>query len=46
MICKDSVEEKIILLQEKKMSVSKEIVQEDSAFFKSLSKDDIGFLFS
>lgn len=46
MICKDTVEEKIILLQEKKMSVSKEIVQEDTAFFKSLSKDDVGFLFS
>ncbi|MBK8625111.1 MAG: hypothetical protein IPN86_06000 [Saprospiraceae bacterium] len=46
MICKDTVEEKIIQLQEKKMSVSKEIVQEDTAFFKSLSKEDIGFLFS
>ncbi len=46
MICKDSVEEKIMLLQEKKLLVSKEIVQEDSAFFKSLTKDDIGFLFS
>ena len=46
MICKDSVEEKIIQLQEKKMSISKEIIQEDSAFFKSLTKDDIGFLFS
>ena len=46
MICKDSVEEKIITLQEKKLSISKEIVQEDTAFFKSLSKDDISFLFS
>jgi non-specific serine/threonine protein kinase len=46
MICKDTVEEKIIQLQEKKMSISKEIVQEDTAFFKSLSKEDIGFLFS
>ncbi|MFZ1751304.1 MAG: SNF2-related protein, partial [Saprospiraceae bacterium] len=46
MICKESVEEKIILLQEKKKSISQEIVQEDTAFFKSLTKDDISFLFS
>lgn len=46
MICKDTVEEKIITLQEKKLSISKEIVQEDTAFFKSLSKDDVSFLFS
>jgi SNF2 family DNA or RNA helicase len=46
MICKDSVEEKIMVLQEKKLAISKEIIQEDTAFFKSLSKDDINFLFS
>lgn len=46
MICKDTVEEKIITLQQKKLSISKEIIQEDTAFFKSLSKDDISFLFS
>ncbi len=46
MICKDSVEEKIIQLQERKMILTKEIVQEDTAFFKSLTKDDIGYLFS
>lgn len=46
MICKGTVEEKIMQLQEKKLTLSKEIVQEDKAFFKSLSKDDIQFLFS
>ncbi len=46
MICKDSVEEKIIKLQEKKLALSKEIVQNDKAFFKSLSKEDIQYLFS
>ena len=46
MICKDSVEEKIIQLQEKKLLISKEIVQEDTAFFKSLTRDDINYLFS
>ncbi|MBC7885673.1 MAG: DEAD/DEAH box helicase family protein, partial [Saprospiraceae bacterium] len=46
MICKDSVEEKILLLQEKKKGISKEIITDDSAFFKKLTKDDIQFLFS
>ena len=46
MICKDTVEEKIIKLQEKKLNLSKEIIQEDKAFFKSLNKEDIQFLFS
>jgi non-specific serine/threonine protein kinase len=46
MICKDSVEEKIIQLQERKMMLTKEIVQEDTAFFKSLTKEDVGYLFS
>jgi non-specific serine/threonine protein kinase len=46
MICKDSVEEKIMMLQEKKLNISKEIVQEDTAFFKSLTREDISFLFS
>ena len=46
MICKDTVEEKIMQLQEKKLIMTREIVQEDTAFFKSLSREDIGFLFS
>lgn len=46
MICKDTVEEKIIKLQEKKLALSKEIVQNDKAFFKSLSREDVQYLFS
>ncbi len=46
MICKDSVEEKIIKLQEKKLALSKEIVQNDNAFLKKLSKEDVQYLFS
>ncbi|MGB4839344.1 MAG: SNF2-related protein [Saprospiraceae bacterium] len=46
MICKDSVEEKIMQLQERKLNISKEIVQEDTAFFKSLTTEDISYLFS
>ncbi|MBK9733603.1 MAG: DEAD/DEAH box helicase [Saprospiraceae bacterium] len=46
MICKDSVEEKILLLQEKKLGISKELISEDGALFKKLTKEDIQFLFS
>lgn len=46
MICKDSVEEKIIKLQEKKKSLSKELVSEENGFMKKLTKDDVEFLFT
>ena len=46
MICKDSVEEKIIKLQEKKKSLSKELVGEENGFMKKLTKDDVEFLFT
>ena len=46
MICKDTVEEKILMLQEKKKKLAGDIVGDDSAFVKKLSKDDIEFLFS
>lgn len=45
MICKDSVEEKILQLQEKKKMLADELIQEDSNFVKTLSRDDIEFLF-
>jgi non-specific serine/threonine protein kinase len=45
MICKDTVEEKILQLQERKKMLADELVQEDSGFVKSLSRDDIEFLF-
>lgn len=45
MICKDSIEEKILHLQEKKKSLSKDLIGEDSSFVSKLTKDDIEFLF-
>lgn len=45
MICKDSVEEKILKLQEKKKMLADELIHEDSGFVKNLSRDDIEFLF-
>jgi non-specific serine/threonine protein kinase len=46
MICKDSIEEKIIQLQEKKKAIAADIIKEENGFMKKLTKDDIEFLFS
>ena len=45
MICKDSIEEKILKLQEKKKGLAKEVISDDSAFVKKLTKEDIEYLF-
>jgi SNF2 family DNA or RNA helicase len=45
MICKDSIEEKIIELQNRKQSISNEIIGNDEGFVKNLSREDIAFLF-
>jgi SNF2 family DNA or RNA helicase len=44
MICKDTVEEKILKLQEKKQLLADDLIQEDSGFVKNLSREDIDFL--
>jgi non-specific serine/threonine protein kinase len=46
MICKDTVEEKILQLQAKKQALADELVGEDAGFVKKLSRDDVAFLFS
>ncbi|MCD6013863.1 MAG: helicase [Flavipsychrobacter sp.] len=46
MICKDTVEEKIVQLQQKKKQLANDLVAEDAGFIKKLNKDDIAFLFS
>ena len=46
MICKDTVEEKILQLQERKKSLVKEIISDDSGFVKKLTKEDVLYLFS
>lgn len=45
MICKDSIEEKILQLQERKKKLADDLIQEDAGFVKTLSRDDIEFLF-
>ena len=46
MICKDTIEEKIMTLQEKKRSLAKDLIADDATFVKSLSRDDVEYLFS
>ncbi|OQP57445.1 DEAD/DEAH box helicase [Niastella populi] len=46
MICKDTIEEKIIQLQQHKKQLAEELISEDEGFVKSLTEDDIKYLFS
>jgi non-specific serine/threonine protein kinase len=46
MICKDTVEDKILLLQQKKKALAADLITDDSGFVKSLTKEDIEYLFS
>ncbi len=46
MICKDTIEDKIIQLQEKKRLLAKELIADDTSFVKSLSREDVEYLFS
>src|ERR1700691_6114765 len=46
MICKDTIEDKIIQLQEKKRTLAKDLIADDDGFVKSLSKADVEYLFS
>ncbi|WP_153797696.1 DEAD/DEAH box helicase [Foetidibacter luteolus] len=46
MICKDTVEDKILQLQEKKRLLAADLITDDTGFVKSLTKDDIEYLFS
>lgn len=46
MICKDTVEDKILKLQERKRALANELIAEDTSFVKSLTKADIEYLFS
>ena len=46
MICKDTIEDKILKLQEKKRTLAKELIADDTTFVKSLSKEDVEYLFS
>ena len=45
MICRDTIEEKIVSLQQKKKQLSEDLVSEEEGFVKQLSQEDITFLF-
>jgi non-specific serine/threonine protein kinase len=45
-IARDTVEEKILQLQERKRALVKSIIASESSFFKSLTKEDVRTLFS
>lgn len=46
LICKDTIEEKMLILQERKRALASDLVSEDNAFLKKLTREDITFLFS
>ncbi len=46
MICKNTIEEKILTLQNKKKDLARELITEEKSFLKNLNKEDIEFLFS
>lgn len=46
MICKDTIEDKILQLQEKKKALAKELIADDATFVKSLTREDVEYLFS
>ncbi|MEN0003960.1 MAG: DEAD/DEAH box helicase [Bacteroidota bacterium] len=45
LICKNSIEEKILKLQERKKKIASEIIQTDENILKSLNKEDLMALF-
>lgn len=45
MICKDTVEEKILQLQQKKKKLSADLISDETGFVKKLTKDDVAWLF-
>jgi non-specific serine/threonine protein kinase len=46
MICKDTIEDKILQLQDRKRILAKELISDDQSFVKGLTKEDVEYLFS
>jgi non-specific serine/threonine protein kinase len=46
LICKETIEEKMLQLQERKRALAADLVGDDSALLKKLTREDIVFLFS
>ncbi|MGB1240925.1 MAG: SNF2-related protein [Chitinophagales bacterium] len=46
MICRDTIEEKIMSLQEKKRALAADLISTEKSFMKQLNRGDVAFLFS
>ena len=46
MICVDTIEDKILQLQERKKTLAKELISDEGTFVKTLTKSDVEYLFS
>ena len=46
MICIDTIEDKILQLQDRKKQLARELIADDTGFVKSLTKADVEYLFS
>ena len=46
MICKDTIEDKILHLQERKRNLAKDLISDDEGFVKNLTRSDVEYLFS
>ena len=46
MICKDTIEDKILQLQEKKRLLAKDLISDETSFVKKLTREDVEYLFS
>jgi len=46
MICKDTIEDKILQLQERKRILARDLITDDEGFVKSLTRADVEYLFS
>jgi hypothetical protein len=46
MICRDTIEDKILSLQDKKRALAKDIISDDASFVKTLTREDVEYLFS
>jgi non-specific serine/threonine protein kinase len=46
MICTDTVEDKILKLQDRKRALARDLITDDDGFVKSLTREDVEYLFS
>jgi non-specific serine/threonine protein kinase len=46
MICRDTIEDKILQLQEKKRALARELIADEASFVKKLTREDVEYLFS